>query len=151
MNPLFGLESSKFIANLSIENLCELIEKCRCTFEYDDDDEDEDEDNYEENYQQKKHDIDRFMVETLQAKTDIIQVFTNDFVATHAVLSDRFDYLQEKSAKMIQKQWKRVFNKRRLASKIIQKTWRHVIVNPSFKICQNRLMYEFERLENTSE
>ena len=47
------------------------------------------------------------------------------------------------AACIIQQQWKKIYKKKCDAASKIQKHWRHANAAPSFKVCQNRLQWEF--------
>ena len=47
---------------------------------------------------------------------------------------------------IIQYQWKKIYSIKCNAAYKIQKHWKYAITNPSYKVCQNRLQWEFNNL-----
>lgn len=66
----------------------------------------------------------------------------------HVTLSEFDSKLQNIAASIIQKQWRLVMTKKHKAVRKIQHSWRLVVCNPTFKICRDRLLFEFSKMEN---
>jgi hypothetical protein len=79
--------------------------------------------------------IDLFIVEIEEVKTEVDNRILTPLSST--LINDLDRYLE------IVKKRKSICQRRIVSAKRIQKSWRHVISDPEYQVCKNRLNWEF--------